>query len=229
MGFARNLRELREKQGLSQEQLAEKLNIPRSTITHYENSKNNRLPRIERLKLIAEFFKISVDDLLSTQIQQDLSNATEKFASVPDGIAKKSLSDLNGLTKNGLITVEMVEVPVYRLDVNGEEIFADYNIIGRHYVPAEQMDCICFKVPDDSMSGSGLYTDYIVTVRKQSTAEDGQVVIVKTRNGFCIRRVRYFNDEVLLDPDNPRYQSERININDLDIIGVVTDASFKVK
>lgn len=80
------------------------------------------------------------------------------------------------------------------------------------------------------MSGSGLYTDYIVTVKKQTTADDGQVVIVKIKDGHAhIRRVRYFNGEVLLDPDNPRYQSERININELDIIGVVTNASFKVK
>ena len=221
MGFARNLRELREKQGLSQEQLAEKLNIPRSTITHYENSKNNRLPRIERLQLIADFFKISVDNLLSTQMQQGLSTATEKLDSVPNGTEQgKAVLPLG----------EPNEIPVYSLDVKGEEIFADSNIIGWHDVPAEQMDCTCFRVPDDSMSGSGLYTDYIVTVKKQSTADDGQVVIVKTKDGLArIRRVRYFNDEVLLDPDNPRYQSERISINELDIIGVVTNASFEVK
>jgi SOS-response transcriptional repressor LexA len=92
------------------------------------------------------------------------------------------------------------------------------------------MDYRCFKVPDDSMSGSGLYAGYIVTVQKQNAAEDGKMVVAKIGNGpFRIRRVRYFNDVVLLDPDNPRYQSERTNINELEIIGIVTDASFKVK
>lgn len=212
--FGTRLKELREKQNLSQRQLAKILKTSPSSVAMYEL--DQRSPDKEMISLISTFFQVPTDYLLGLT-----NNPIPYFNAVPDGTEQG---------KAALPLGEANEIPVYKLDVKGEEIFADSNIIGRHYVPAEQMDCICFRVPDDSMSGSGLYTDYIVIVKKQTTAEDGQVAIVKIKDGPArIRRVRYFNDEVLLDPDNPRYQSERININKLDIIGVVTDASFKVK
>ncbi|PGT60351.1 transcriptional regulator [Bacillus cereus] len=64
MAFSKKLKELREGKGLSQEELALKLNIPRSSITHYENSAD-RLPRKSRLLEIANFFNVSIDFLLS--------------------------------------------------------------------------------------------------------------------------------------------------------------------
>lgn len=63
MGFSKRLKELREKKGLSQEQLAEILNIPRTSITHYENS-DDRLPRMKRLQEIADFFNVDIQFLL---------------------------------------------------------------------------------------------------------------------------------------------------------------------
>lgn len=62
--FAQRLRGLRDTRGLSQEQLADKLGIPRTSITHYETDSNNRLPRRERLEQIADFFGCTVDYLL---------------------------------------------------------------------------------------------------------------------------------------------------------------------
>jgi transcriptional regulator with XRE-family HTH domain len=67
MGFPERLKELREAKNLSQEELADKLNIPRSSVSHYERpQKDNeiRLPRRERLEKIADFFGVSVDYLL---------------------------------------------------------------------------------------------------------------------------------------------------------------------
>ncbi len=212
----------------TQEEVATVIGISRARYSHYETGRSE--PDNEVLQALAKYYAVTVDFLLGLN-----QTPKPKESTVSTDIVKKSFSDLKDLAKDGFKIIKMVAVPVYKLDVKGEEILAESNIIGWHYVPADkmdykQMDCICFKVPDDSMSGSGLYMDYIVTVKKQTTAEDGQVAIVKTKDGSArIRRVRYFNDEVLLDPDNPRYQSERVNINDLDIIGVVTDASFEVK
>jgi len=66
LAFSAKLKELRESKGLSQEELAAKLNIPRSSITHYENS-DDRLPRKSRLLEIANFFSVSIDFLLSEE------------------------------------------------------------------------------------------------------------------------------------------------------------------
>lgn len=210
--LAKQLVYFRKRKGVTQQEVADDLGFSRATYAHYEIGR--REPDNEMLQKLADYFDVSTDILLGRKLP--VSTGHEGLVSPAHaGQVRKSS--------------KMVEVPVYELDAKGEEILADSNIIGWHYVPAEQMDCICFRVPDDSMSGSGLYTDYMVTVIKQTTAEDGKIAIVKSKDGhFRIRRVRYFNDEVLLDPDNPRYQSERINISELVIIGVVTNASFKV-
>ncbi|EWG08861.1 transcriptional regulator [Cytobacillus firmus DS1] len=71
--FAKRLRELREKKNLSQEALAEKLGIPRSTITHYEND-TDRLPRRARLDEIASFFNVTTDYLLGRSDVTTLEN-----------------------------------------------------------------------------------------------------------------------------------------------------------
>lgn len=64
MSFSDRLKTLREQRGISQERLAEILGIPRSSIAHYESPENDRLPRPERLKKIADFFGVTTDYLI---------------------------------------------------------------------------------------------------------------------------------------------------------------------
>lgn len=78
MTFAERMRYLREKRGLSQEQLADMLAIPRSSVTHYEAGTVDRLPRRERLEAIANFFEVSVDYLLG---RSDSPSVTAKTVS----------------------------------------------------------------------------------------------------------------------------------------------------
>ncbi|MES5892931.1 helix-turn-helix domain-containing protein [Bacillus cereus group sp. RP43] len=90
MPFSSKLKELRESKGLSQEELAAKLNIPRSSITHYENH-NDRLPRKSRLIEIADFFNVSIDYLLSDTNVELRPNINEK--SDNENNLEKALND----------------------------------------------------------------------------------------------------------------------------------------
>jgi len=60
--FAERLRELRISKDLYQRELAEKLNVSRVTITHYETGE--RFPDPNMLKKIADFFGVTTDYLL---------------------------------------------------------------------------------------------------------------------------------------------------------------------
>lgn len=62
MVFAENLKILREKKELTQQQLADALGISRSTIGMYE--KGNREPDFETLEAIADFFNINMGRLI---------------------------------------------------------------------------------------------------------------------------------------------------------------------
>ena len=57
--FASNLKYLREKKGLDQQQLADKLNVPRTTLSCWENG--IRTPKIEKIQNIADVLNVDVD------------------------------------------------------------------------------------------------------------------------------------------------------------------------
>lgn len=54
--------ELREKYGMTQEELASKIGISRASLSHYE--KNRRTPDYTILTHIADYFRVTVDYLL---------------------------------------------------------------------------------------------------------------------------------------------------------------------
>ncbi|MCM1308711.1 MAG: helix-turn-helix domain-containing protein [Butyrivibrio sp.] len=62
MDFSEKLKEIRKNEGLSQEQLAEKIGVSRQAITKWETGKG--LPDVENMVIIAEIFKTTLDDLL---------------------------------------------------------------------------------------------------------------------------------------------------------------------
>lgn len=66
MNLGNNIYKLRKSHGLSQEQLAEKLNVSRQTIYKWEN--NVSIPKIENIMCIVDLFKISYNDLFSNDI-----------------------------------------------------------------------------------------------------------------------------------------------------------------
>lgn len=62
MDFGKKLKNLRVDKGLSQEQLAQKLNISRQAVSKWES--NNSYPDLDNLIQLREIFNISLDDLI---------------------------------------------------------------------------------------------------------------------------------------------------------------------
>ena len=61
--FSDNLTELRKLHNMSQEELAEKIGISRQTLSKYETGES--LPDIEKCRMLADVFGVSIDDLIS--------------------------------------------------------------------------------------------------------------------------------------------------------------------
>lgn len=62
MYFGDKLKQIRTNQGLSQEQLAEKIGVSRQAITKWET--NRGLPDVENMVILAEIFKVTLDELI---------------------------------------------------------------------------------------------------------------------------------------------------------------------
>ena len=75
MKFNENLKYLRKREGMTQEDLAEKLNVSRQSVTKWESGQ--ALPDIEKVKEIAYMFSVSVDALIG-DIESKSTNKIKK-------------------------------------------------------------------------------------------------------------------------------------------------------
>lgn len=76
MTLGQNLYNLRTKANMTQEQLAEKMNVSRQSISKWESDASR--PDLEKLKLLAELYQISVDELLGKEAIIPVSSDSTK-------------------------------------------------------------------------------------------------------------------------------------------------------
>ena len=85
MNFGSNLKKLRKEKNLTQEALAECLNVSAQTVSKWENSAS--MPDISLLPLLADYFQVSVDSLLmhdAAKRLQDVRNLAGEIHSLAD-------------------------------------------------------------------------------------------------------------------------------------------------
>lgn len=101
-------------------------------------------------------------------------------------------------------------VPLYGNVAAGEPIFASDNIQG--YVSMEKNSRghhlhFALKVKGDSMVDSGIYDGDIVIVRKQDTADDGEIVIALLEDEATVKTLRNKRIKAYLEASNSRYKA----------------------
>jgi transcriptional regulator with XRE-family HTH domain len=79
MNFGEQIKNIRSERKLTQEQMAEMLNVSRQAVSNWENNRN--LPDIEMLITMARVFNLSLDQLILGGT--DMNNMTEKL--IKDG------------------------------------------------------------------------------------------------------------------------------------------------
>ncbi|WP_082593479.1 helix-turn-helix domain-containing protein [Paenibacillus sp. Soil766] len=91
---------LREKRGLTQEDLSVKIGISRASLSHYET--NRREPDYETINKIANFFNVSIDYLLGrtnhqqTVLEEDVRDFVENLDLTDEGILQKFSLTVDG-------------------------------------------------------------------------------------------------------------------------------------
>lgn len=77
MELGKKIRQLRYKADLTQEQLAEKLNIAAQSVSKWENGMT--MPDISTLPLLAEIFGVTIDDLFDLTVEQRLNRIENRM------------------------------------------------------------------------------------------------------------------------------------------------------
>lgn len=71
-----NIRVLRKRHKLSQEQLAEKVNVSRQTIAKWENGE--AIPDIHKFKMLGDIFQVTIDQLSQNMNEEEANRISPK-------------------------------------------------------------------------------------------------------------------------------------------------------
>jgi len=211
--FGERLKKARKKSGMTQMELAQKLNLTDATLNRYE--KGHRKPDPETLSKIAEILHVSVDWLLGR------TDNPEPFPNFEELLKKMG----------GWPAGEMVPIPVLSVIRCGSSIYAEQNILGYEMVSADVIrgeEYFYLKVTGDSMSGVGMIPGSFVLVKRQDFVNDGEIaVVIADSNEATIKRVRFVNGQVMLIPANPAYEPKLYHEKEVKIIGKVVQTMIK--
>lgn len=83
--LSEKLYQLRKKSGLSQEQLAEQLNVSRQAISKWESG--SAFPESEKLIIISNYFGVSVDYLLKDEAEDEVKTSNDEIGKNPTTLA----------------------------------------------------------------------------------------------------------------------------------------------
>ena len=194
MNLATNLKYLRKKSGKTQDGLSTELSIGRTTLANYEAGISE--PNLETLKTFSNYFGISVDDLLSTNMESALPDITNRLAKgmIPGQMADK----YNGVPR--IITVDtsgndnIVYVPVkaragYLLgygDTEFMETLPTFRLPGLSNATYRM-----FEVDGPSMAPNVLHGDRLIGEWTDDLEKirDNRVYIIVHSGGVAVKRV----------------------------------------
>lgn len=80
MSFSENLKQVRKERGLSQEELAELLDVSRQAVSKWEQGIG--YPEVEKLLLISSKLNISLDSLMLTELVKEKTSGDSQFEKI---------------------------------------------------------------------------------------------------------------------------------------------------
>lgn len=115
MEFNNKLYNLRKQRGLSQEELANRLNVSRQTISKWEVGEST--PDMEKLVALSDLFEISLDELVMDKIPAHVGETSSK-SDIVNVLNDKVITDENKQNaKRGLKIVAIVLGIILLIDV----------------------------------------------------------------------------------------------------------------
>ena len=201
----KNLKYLRKLRGWTQEEFAQKLRIKRSLLGAYEEERAD--PRIDILEVVADMFKLTLDDLL----RKDVSDTKTNY------LAKRRAQKM----ANGRTDIPFVPVKAAAGYLNG---FADPEFVDELNTFTLPMlsggDYRAFEIVGDSMmptpSGSVIVGERVQNL-EDVKANQTYIVVSKT-DGIVYKRMMKNNrqkNKFTLVSDNPTYQPYIVNAEDI--------------
>ncbi|MFS0858303.1 LexA family protein [Paenibacillus taichungensis] len=196
--FAKNILKLRKNKNLTQQALADALNLGKTTVSQWESAQ--KLPNAGSIEKIASFFNIPKSALFEEGSSQ--FSTYGRMVSVPI-VGKISCG-------NGILAFEEVE--------NYEDTPEDWVSGGDYFYLIAK---------GDSMIGARIHNGDLLLINKQETIQDGEIAAVLVNDEVYLKRVFRQNENIILQSENPAYPpivASPNNGNEIYIIGKLKKA-----
>ena len=127
------LKELRKEKNLTQEQLAEKLNVSGRTVSRWETGTN--MPDISLLAEIAELYEVGISEIISGERKSGTMN--DEVKEVAQGLSEYAASEKEGIVKEirSLSLIGFVSLIIY--------LFLDVFRIGKNNEWIQSLSVFC--------------------------------------------------------------------------------------
>lgn len=194
--MAKNISRFMKENNIDRKKLSEDLKVKYTTLSDWINAKT--YPRIDKIELLADYFKVTKADLVEDKEKQALD------------------------------TLPVKKIPVVSKISAGLPIYSEENLVDYIYFATKNLNSdkeeFGLRVSGDSMDKIFQEND-VVVVEKDSIVENGQIAVVQI-NGYnaTVKRVRYEKDRIILIPEsnNPAHYPQVYSQDDeVKIIGRV--------
>lgn len=177
--FARNLQRLMTAHSDNQVDIARLLGVSKSTVSGY--CKGTQMPRMDKVELLAAHFGVMKSDLIEDKIHANLPN-------------------------NILPMPKMKKVPLLGTIACGEPILAAENIEDMVSMPENVDADFALRCKGESMINARIFDEDVVYIKQCPTVPNGTIAAVLIGDEATLKRVRLFEDHIILMPENPTYE-----------------------
>ena len=202
--MAKNIQRYMRANGLSRKELAQKLNVPYTTITDWV--KGNTYPRIDKIEAMANFFGTDKAHLVEdpTAYPQPETEPKPKSArsALPPGAFP--VPDLSGLKKIPILGSSACGLPI--------EAIRSYGYIQVN--SALRADFALF-AEGKSMTGAGIMDGSMVFFRETEAVNNGEIAAVTVDNSTTIKRFYQYGETVILRACNPEFDDQEYSGDEL--------------
>lgn len=220
--IASNIKFLRKKAGISQDELANKLNIKRTSLSGYEIG--NTEPNIDLLLKLSREFHISIDTLISQNLEMmnDIELEEVLTTTTVELSGKKLRVLATTVDSNNEENIELVPVAAKAGYTTG---FADpdyIRVLPTFHLPflSKNRKYRTFPISGDSMppveDGAWVTGEYL---QNWNFISSGNPYIIVTKNDGIVFKIAYNQiaerGSLLLCSTNPEYEPYSIHVNEI--------------
>ena len=177
--FGDKIREARKAAGLTQRQLADKLDVSNTSISNWE--KNLSRPDPDMIQHLCWALNVQPNYFFSVEVERVLP-------------------------KNVIPMPDTRKIPLVGAIACGTPILAEENIEEYVSIPKDLAGDFALTCRGDSMINARIFDGDTVYIRQQDTVENGEIAAVLIENEATLKRVRLFDDHISLEPENPMYK-----------------------